>query len=100
MKEQDEKKEEGKKRKRSTSETEDTREKKSMKIEEELTEMDKILQSYGLPISFDSTKEKHVEGSDCYGVKMAISLRKIDQSDHEFSCFYGKDKGKGKGKVI
>jgi hypothetical protein len=68
MKEQDEK-EEGKKRKRSTSETEDTREKKSMKIEE-LTEMDKILQSYGLPISFDSTKEKHVEGSDCYGVKI------------------------------
>jgi hypothetical protein len=31
---------------------------------------------------------------------MAISLRKIDQSDHEFSCFDGKDKGKGKGKVI
>jgi hypothetical protein len=31
---------------------------------------------------------------------LAISLRKIDQSDHEFSCFDGKDKGKGKGKVI
>jgi hypothetical protein len=63
--------EEGKKRKRSTNEpiTEETREKKNIKIEE-LTEMDKILQRYGLPIQFDSTKEKHVEGSDCFGVNI------------------------------
>jgi hypothetical protein len=31
---------------------------------------------------------------------MAISLRKIDQSDHYISCFDGKTKEKGKGKVI
>jgi hypothetical protein len=31
---------------------------------------------------------------------MAISLRKIDQSDHKFSCFDGKDKEKRKEKVI
>eukprot|EP01080_Neovahlkampfia_damariscottae_P008527 gene8527-351_t len=48
----------------------------------EYTEIEIEMMNRGLPVDFDTTKEKHVEGSDCYGCKI-MKVRKWRQFMHK-----------------
>ena len=57
----------------------------------EYTDLEIEMRKRGLPIHFDTTKDKHVEKSDCYGYKIE-KIRKWKQFMHK-----GKRKPAGEG---